>query len=89
MRVEEHLAIPVCRTLAGLRIHIGKISLRELINLCYEQRCESIGELVDKMWKIKKYSRGVKEARSIKHLNTNRCSNTEAQDRTLPTVLSG
>ena len=49
-RIKWHLDKPVCRTLTGLQIHLGVISLGELNGLCYQLEADSIAELTMKMW---------------------------------------
>lgn len=48
-RVQWHLDIPVCRILAGLKIHIVTISFKERLRLFYWLGCESAEELIDLM----------------------------------------
>lgn len=59
-RIKWHLDVPVCRTLTGLRIHLGIISLGELNGLCFLLKCDSIAALTVKMWDTIKLKKLVK-----------------------------
>jgi len=49
-RIQWHLDVPVCRTLRGLRTHLGFINMGELWQLAYHLECDSVESLTKKMW---------------------------------------
>ena len=54
MTIAEHINQPVCGTLRGLRLHIWLIPLSELNELCWDTKSNTVNELCDKLWAIKK-----------------------------------
>lgn len=65
-RVQWHLDVPVCRILAGLKIHIAALGLKERMWLFYLLGCETADELANIMWQLirlqKKHKRSLKAA---------------------------
>ena len=54
MTIAEHINQPVCGKLRGLRLHVRLIPLLELNKLCFDTKSDTVNELCDKLWAIKK-----------------------------------
>jgi len=51
-RVQWHLDVPVCRILAGIKIHLTTISIKELFFLYWNLGGESIDDLALIIWQL-------------------------------------
>ena len=56
-RIEWHLNVPCCETLAGVREHVGHISLADWWLLARYFDCESIFEAIRPYWHAVKENR--------------------------------